>query len=151
MARRGDCGSIKRKRFASSVSFCAPCDSLKKKSSAAREPLRFEDLLAQLEQIVSGLEEGQVGLSESLAQYEKGITLLRQCHELLAEAERKVEVLTGFDAQGNPITEPLHDAGDGSLEEKAAARSKRRSHPAGGSRSTVDPIAGDDDLSEVPF
>lgn len=101
--------------------------------------------------MVSSLEEGQVGLSESLAQYEQGVKLLRQCHELLAQAERKIEVLTGFDAQGNPVAEPLDDAAEGSLEEKAASRSKRRSHSTSRSRPAANSIEGDDDLSEVPF
>lgn len=95
----------------------------------ADDGVSFEQALAKLEQIVARLEEGQTGLSESLAAYEEGVKLLRQCHELLGDAERKIEVLAGFDAQGNPVTEPLSDLDCDTLEEKAAARSRRRSTP----------------------
>ena len=46
-------------------------------------PLDFEQALGRLEVIVHDLEEGESGLSESLNRYEQGVTLLRQCHELL--------------------------------------------------------------------
>jgi exodeoxyribonuclease VII small subunit len=70
----------------------------------------FEEALEQLEGIVHQLEEGQIGLSEALAQYEKGVKLLRQCYGLLERAERRIELLSGVDADGNPVTTPLDDA-----------------------------------------
>jgi exodeoxyribonuclease VII small subunit len=108
----------------------------------------FEQALAQLERIVSSLEEGQTGLSDSLAQYEQGVQLLRQCHDLLAQAERKIEVLAGFDAQGNPVTEPFHDPGGESLEEKAEGRSRRRSRPQ---KKRQEPIEDSAEGDEIPF
>lgn len=78
------------------------------KSSLA-EPPSFEQALAALEQIVHELEEGRLGLAESLARYEEGVKLLRQCHGLLQQAERRIELLTGLDAAGNPVTEPFDD------------------------------------------
>ena len=41
----------------------------------ASEPLRFEDALERLEEIVHSLEEGDIGLNESLERYEEGIKL----------------------------------------------------------------------------
>ena len=38
---------------------------------------------ARLEAIVAALEEGQVPLAESLARYEEGIKLLKQCYQSL--------------------------------------------------------------------
>ena len=99
-------------------------------SSPEPEELSFEQSLEKLEQIVRELEDGQLGLSESLERYEEGVKHLRLCYRLLETAERKIELLSGIDAQGNPITEPFDDA-ELSLDEKAAARSQRRSHPAG--------------------
>lgn len=86
----------------------------------------FEEALAELETIVHDLEEGQLGLGESLAQYERGVKLMRHCHGLLEGAERKVELLTGIDAQGDPITEPLLESAAEPLEKKAGRRSQRR-------------------------
>lgn len=72
--------------------------------------LTFEQIVERLEQIVRRLEEGQPGLSESLERYEEGVKLLRQAYELLEKAERKIELLSGIDEQGNPITTPFDDS-----------------------------------------
>ncbi|MCH8104480.1 MAG: exodeoxyribonuclease VII small subunit [Proteobacteria bacterium] len=53
----------------------------------------FEKSLNQLEKIVSQMESGELGLEESLAQFEKGITLARSCQDTLAKAELRVEQL----------------------------------------------------------
>jgi exodeoxyribonuclease VII small subunit len=89
----------------------------------------FEESLEQLEQIVRQLEQGRLGLSESLDVYSQGIQHLKQCYQTLESAERKIELLAGVDAQGNPITQPMDDA-ELSLDEKADARSDRRSRPS---------------------
>jgi exodeoxyribonuclease VII small subunit len=104
----------------------------KKASPGSREAEQptFEQSLEKLEQVVQQLEEGQLGLSESLQQYEEGVKHLRRCYGALEAAERKIEVLAGVDAEGNPITEPFDDA-ELSLDEKAAARTQRRSRPIG--------------------
>jgi exodeoxyribonuclease VII small subunit len=86
----------------------------------------FEESLEELEKIVADLESGKLGLSEALARYEQGVKHLRSCQELLERAERKIELLSGIDADGNPITEPFDEAEIETLEEKAAARSQRR-------------------------
>ena len=65
----------------------------------------FEQALEQLEAIVHALEEGRLGLDESLAQYETGVKLLRRCHGLLARAERRIELLGGIDDAGRGLTE----------------------------------------------
>jgi exodeoxyribonuclease VII small subunit len=74
------------------------------------ETLDFEQSLSEVEQIVARLEGGQLGLTESLQQYEQGIRQLKICHELLDAAEQRVNVLAGFDAEGNPVLEPLQGA-----------------------------------------
>ncbi len=96
--------------------------------SPSESPLSFEQAAERLEKVVHDLEEGSLGLDESLARFEEGIALLRRCHELLQRAERRIEMLTGVDAQGNPITTPLDDAAL-SLAEKAEHRSRRRTAP----------------------
>jgi exodeoxyribonuclease VII small subunit len=89
-------------------------------------PVSFEQALAQLESIVRQLEDGELGLNEALERYEKGVRLLRQCYDLLDRAERKIELLSGIDAEGRPITTGLDDR-ELSLEEKAERRGRRRS------------------------
>ncbi len=53
----------------------------------------FEQSLAQLESIVSAIEEGKVGLQDAINQYEKGMTLIQRCRDMLADAEAKVQKL----------------------------------------------------------
>jgi exodeoxyribonuclease VII small subunit len=72
-------------------------------------PLDFEGALKRLEQIVHTLEEGDIGLDEALQQYEEGVRLLRQTNDLLQRAERRIELLSGIDAEGNPVTQPFDD------------------------------------------
>ncbi len=57
--------------------------------------LRFSEALSELESIVSALESGQLDLEESLARYERGVTLLRACQAKLADAEQRVTALMG--------------------------------------------------------
>ncbi len=111
-----------------------------KKKTAATSPT-FETALAKLEQMVAQLEDGDTGLEEALAAYEQGVGHLRHCYDLLEKAERKIELLSGFDADGNPITEPYDAAEDSSLEDKAGRRSGRRT-----SRSRKNSVEPDDEV-----
>jgi exodeoxyribonuclease VII small subunit len=67
----------------------------------------FEQSFAELQQIASDLEEGSLGLEESLKRYERGIVLLRQCYRTLEQAEQRIAILSGFDAAGNAVTAPF--------------------------------------------
>ena len=73
------------------------------------QQLSFEDALKRLEEIVHSFEDGKLGLAEALERYEEGVKLLRQSYDLLQRAERKIELLSGLDAEGNPITQPFDD------------------------------------------
>ena len=53
----------------------------------------FEKSLSQLEKIVNRMEGGDLGLEESLNQFEKGIELARNCQDTLSNAELRVEQL----------------------------------------------------------
>ena len=52
----------------------------------AKKPT-FEEALKQLETIAEQIERGQIGLEESIVKYEQGMTLVKQCREILAKAE----------------------------------------------------------------
>ena len=97
----------------------------KKQSTSAIESESFEESIAKLSQIVRDLEDGSLSLDESLENYEQGIRYLKHCQEILSKAERKIEVLSGFDADGNPVTQRFDDE-EMSLQEKADKRSRRR-------------------------
>jgi exodeoxyribonuclease VII small subunit len=53
----------------------------------------FEKSLTQLEQIVNQMESGELGLEESLDQFEKGIKLAKNCQDTLSSAKVRVEKL----------------------------------------------------------
>ena len=76
-------------------------------NESTSDNLTFEESLAELEKIVRELEDGQTGLEESLARYEKGVGLLKKCYGQLRQAEQRILLLTGTDAEGQPVLEPF--------------------------------------------
>jgi exodeoxyribonuclease VII small subunit len=93
------------------------------------EPITFEAALKRLETIVHSLEDGDVGLNEALERYEEGVKLLRQSFDLLERAERRIELLSGVDAEGNPITTSFDDSATFGQEKSTKRRAKRTSTP----------------------
>lgn len=55
--------------------------------------MKFEEAIKELETVVASLESGDNGLDESIALFEKGIKLSKQCQKMLDTAEKKVRVL----------------------------------------------------------
>jgi exodeoxyribonuclease VII small subunit len=85
----------------------------------------FEESLAQLERIVHDLEDGQLGLDESLGRYERGVSLLKRCYAQLRQAEQRILLLTGSDDNGQPLTQPFQHsptADPGEVMEKGKIR-----------------------------
>ncbi len=64
-----------------------------KSSTDKTDKIDFEKALQQLEEIAEKLEDGDLGLDESISQFEKGMRLAKFCREKLDEAERKIEIL----------------------------------------------------------
>lgn len=64
----------------------------KKMSKKSASP-NFDTAMEELEEIVNQLEAGDLSLDESLAAYERGINLARQCEKALDTVERKVQKL----------------------------------------------------------
>lgn len=56
-------------------------------------PKDFESAIAELEQIVKTLEDGELPLEKALELYERGVQLSRYCHGRLEDAERRIEIL----------------------------------------------------------
>jgi exodeoxyribonuclease VII small subunit len=55
-------------------------------------PASFEAALAELEDIVTAMEGGQLPLKESLVSYKRGAELLQYCQATLKDAEQQVQV-----------------------------------------------------------
>ncbi len=57
----------------------------------------FEGTLKELERIVNAIEQGGVGLAESLELFTKGAKLVKECQQALKTAEQKIKILSGKD------------------------------------------------------
>lgn len=71
--------------------YSAPQAMAKKTQSP---PKTFEDALRELEQILTDIEGGELGLEESLQKYERGNFLIQHCRGVLNTAEKQIELLS---------------------------------------------------------
>ncbi len=68
-----------------------------KDTSKEPDNLSFEESINTLDGLVNKLESGELSLEESLAAFEKGINLTKQCQQHLSNAQKKVSMLVGED------------------------------------------------------
>ena len=55
--------------------------------------LPFEEAIKQLENVAAELEKGDLNLDESVAKFEEGMKLSKQCSKLLEDAEKRLTIL----------------------------------------------------------
>ena len=72
---------------------------------ARKTTINFEKSLAELEQLVETMEQGDLPLEEALKQFEKGIALAGNCQKALQNAEQKVKQLV--EKNGELLEKPL--------------------------------------------
>lgn len=109
----------------------------------------FETALAELQRVVHDLEEGQLGLEASLARFEAGIGLLRNCYTILENAEQKIEILTGADSLGKPLTAPFDATATIDHSDKSAKKpGRRRTAPKNEPRAPELPPSAESDPEE---
>jgi exodeoxyribonuclease VII small subunit len=77
----------------------------------APESLTYEAALAELEQIVQQMEDGQLPLEAALDLFERGMMLARHCRDRLLAAEQRIEIILKS-ADGSVITAPFTPTGD---------------------------------------
>jgi len=53
--------------------------------------MTYEQAIAELEAINLRIEQGEIGLEESLAEYRRGIALAQRCGEILETAEQELK------------------------------------------------------------
>ena len=70
--------------------------------------VKFETALKRLEEIVSGLEGGDLELEKSIALFEEGVKMSKTLQKKLDEAEQKIERLVR-ERDGSLGTEPMPD------------------------------------------
>lgn len=62
-------------------------------NQAKHQDLSFEQALEGLTGMVEKLESGKLSLEDSVAAFEEGVNLSRQCERLLDDAEQRLNVL----------------------------------------------------------
>lgn len=70
----------------------------------------FEQSLGSLQALVERLESGDLSLEESLAAFEQGVALTRDCQQALSQAEQKVQQL--MENNGELRTAPFDGASE---------------------------------------
>lgn len=55
--------------------------------------MKFETAIAELEHIVSSMENGKLELDASIAAYRRGTELMKHCQAQLTEAEAQIRIL----------------------------------------------------------
>ncbi|MFO0873314.1 MAG: exodeoxyribonuclease VII small subunit [Phycisphaerales bacterium] len=62
------------------------------------EGVSFEAAMGELESIIDRIEQGEVGLEESLRQFRRGDALVKRCRAILDVAEQQVKELVADDS-----------------------------------------------------
>ena len=92
------------------------------------EDFKLEKAVEKLEKIVEVLESGEIPLDEALKKYEEGVKLARLCNQKLAQAEKRIEVLTR-QLSGQLVAEPFNpEEEEKSIRKKT--KSKKESQPS---------------------
>jgi exodeoxyribonuclease VII small subunit len=69
-----------------------------KEKTDANEPT-YEQAIEQVEAIADKIEAGEIGLEDSVEQYERGIALIKRCRSILEQAELRVQKLALVDRE----------------------------------------------------
>lgn len=97
---------------------------MSKPISKTDEP-SFEDAMQRLDDIVAGMEEGQLSLEEMISSYEDGVRLLKLCRQRIDGARRRVDLISADLEGGKATLTPFDDAADN--DENAEDNEKPRS------------------------
>jgi exodeoxyribonuclease VII small subunit len=72
-----------------------------KTPTEAPAPPTFETAINRLEELVEEMDSQNIPLQELITRYEEGVQLVKLCEERLAEAEKRIEIITR-NAAGKP-------------------------------------------------
>ena len=67
----------------------------------------FEELMETLEGIVQELEKGNLNLDESVAKFEEGMKISKECNKILESSEKRISILLENDGE---VTEENFEA-----------------------------------------
>ncbi|CAM3312021.1 exodeoxyribonuclease VII small subunit [Paenibacillus lactis] len=85
-------------------------------SSEAKDlmEISFEEAMAQLEQIVEQLEDGDVPLEKAIDLFQQGMKLSQMCSQKLEQVEQKIEMIfeEGGELKRRPFGGALDETGE---------------------------------------
>ncbi|TWI55946.1 exodeoxyribonuclease VII small subunit [Halalkalibacter nanhaiisediminis] len=61
--------------------------------------LSFEEAMAELEEVVEKLEQGDVPLEKAISMFQEGMALSKQCHEKLEQVEKQMDQILHVDGE----------------------------------------------------
>ena len=67
--------------------------------SKKEENKSFEELMQNLENIVQELEKGELNLDDSVAKFEEGMKISKECNQILENAEKRISILLEKDGE----------------------------------------------------
>lgn len=60
-----------------------------------KQEMTLEETFAQLDEILSALENRDITLEESFQNYQRGMELLKKCNEKIDRVEKKMQLING--------------------------------------------------------
>lgn len=98
-------------------------------SDPQSDNLSFEQALGELDRIVQDLEDGSLGLEDSLDRYERGVGLLKRCHADLQRAEQRIMLVVSAEDEERPILQAFDHSATAETSRNAVRRPRK---PNGG-------------------
>lgn len=71
-----------------------PAKKTPNKARPDPKQMSFEQAVQELESIIERIEQGEVGLEQSLDEYRRGGTLIKRCRDILDVAEQQIQKMT---------------------------------------------------------
>ncbi len=68
---------------------------MSKKPATVQSPASFEEAMAELQQLVTQMEAGELALEASIAAYKRGSELVKYCLAQLDKVDSQVQILEG--------------------------------------------------------
>lgn len=105
-------------------------DESESADSGSENAESIESAMQELAGIVSMLESGQGTLDESLAQFERGTSLLRSCHRQLDAAAQRIEIVTRTAENGEMVTAEFEAGATHQRPDSSRSRNKKADEAA---------------------
>ena len=119
---------------------------------ASSECGSFEEEFEVVEEAVELMERGELTLEQCLREYERGLSSLKNCYQLLAEAQKRIEILEGqvgsvAQMSEGPVWKPADELAGDSVASNSATSNSAASNSAASNKATSsktdEPVKGE--------